>query len=209
MNEILWHRCSIQSPSNFLPFTIWKSVWEQRKTAHSSVKYQKCLSDALITALETVLLCLVSCSHLNHATTVAAGYYREHHHQKMNSATFPSTTWLCSGTGTPVCQLCLCCSLPDHWKEPFLWGIVHGALPQVAANAYFGQASLPKAEASALRIPCSQHVFLRLSGTERIRFNDCITLSLLDLSAWLLICNLLKSYFVLWSLKTVSKFWQF
>jgi len=59
-----------------------------------------------------------------------------------------------------------------------------------------------------MRIPCSQHVSLRLSGTERIHFKDCITLSLLDLSAWLLICNFLKSYYVLWSLKTVSKFCQ-
>ena len=76
---------------------------------------------------------------------------------------------------------------------------------RVAANAYFAQASLPKAETSALRIPCSKYVSLRLSGTKRICFKDCITLSLLDLSAWLLICNLLKSYYVLWSLKTVSQ----
>jgi len=110
------------------------------KTAHSSVKYQKCLSgvlfQALITALETVLLCHVACNHLNHATTAAAGHCRKRHLQKMSSATFPRTTCMhCSGTGTPVCQLCLCNSPPDHWKETFLRGIVHGALPRVAANA--------------------------------------------------------------------------
>src|SRR6218665_1744565 len=46
------------------------------KTAHSSVEYQKSLSNALITALETVglLLCHVSCNLLDYATTAAAGH---------------------------------------------------------------------------------------------------------------------------------------
>ena len=43
------------------------------KTAHSYVKYQMYLSNALLTALETVLLYHVSCNHLNHATTVGHG----------------------------------------------------------------------------------------------------------------------------------------
>src|SRR6218665_1019064 len=55
------------------------------KSAHSSVKYQMCFSNALTTALEAVLLCHFSCNHLNHATTAAAGHCREHHHQKMSS----------------------------------------------------------------------------------------------------------------------------
>ena len=42
-------------------------------------------------------------------------------------------------------------------------------------------------------------------GTERNRFKDCITHSLLDLRARLLICYLLKSYYILRSLKTVSQ----
>src|SRR6218665_773740 len=53
--------------------------------------------------------------------------------------------------------------------------------------------------------PCSRHVSLRLSGTERIRFQGCITHSLLDLIARLLICYLLKSYYVLRSLKLCLK----
>src|SRR6218665_301300 len=85
----------------------WRSLsgsrFENSETAHSSVKYQKTeksLSNTLITALETVLLCHVSCNHLNHATTAASGHCKE---QKMSSATFPRTTWHNSGTGTPVC----------------------------------------------------------------------------------------------------------
>src|SRR6218665_2376946 len=49
------------------------------KIAHSFVKYQMCLSNALglITALETVLLCHVSYNHFNHATTAEAGHCRK------------------------------------------------------------------------------------------------------------------------------------
>src|SRR6218665_2407055 len=97
----------------------------------------------------------------------------------MSSATFPRTTRHCSGTGTTMSLLSLL--ITERWA--ILAGIVHGALPRVTANAYFAQSSLPKAEASALRIPCCQHFSLCLSGTERIRFKDCVTLFLLDLSA--------------------------
>ena len=149
-----WHKCSIQSQSCSLSGSWFEN---SEKTAHSSVKYQMCLSNALITALETtVLLCHVSYNHLNHATTAAVGHCRERHHQKMNSVTFPRTIGHCSGTETPVCQPRFSCSLPEHWKKTFLRGIklassiVHGALSRVTANAYLAQASLQKVEASAL-----------------------------------------------------------
>jgi len=84
------------------------------KTAHSSVKHLSCLSNALITALETVPLCHVSYNHLNHVTFAAGGHCRKRHHQKMSSVTFPRTIGHCSGTRTPVCQPRFCCSPPDH-----------------------------------------------------------------------------------------------
>src|SRR6218665_146352 len=88
---------SSQPPSRCVgSATCWVSRTGQRwpesrfenseKTAHSSVEYQMCLSNALITALETCVMFLVN--NLNHATTAAAGHCRESHHQKMSSVTF-------------------------------------------------------------------------------------------------------------------------
>jgi len=74
-------------------------VENSQKTAHSSVKHQICLPNALITALETVPLCHVSYNHLNHATTAAAGHCRERHHQKMSSVTFSRTIGHCAAQG--------------------------------------------------------------------------------------------------------------
>jgi len=84
------------------------------KTAHSSVKYQMCLSNSLITALESVPWCHVSYNHLNQATIAAGGHCRERHQQKMSSVTFLRTIGHCSGTGTLACQPRFCCSPPDH-----------------------------------------------------------------------------------------------
>ena len=126
MSDFLWtwHRCSIQSHRAIFCCSLSGSWFENRKkTAHVSVKYQLCLSNALITALEIVLLCHVSYNHLNYATTVAVGHCREHHHQKMSSVTFRRTIEHCSGTGTPVCQPRFCCSSSDYWQKTFLRGI--------------------------------------------------------------------------------------
>src|SRR6218665_464697 len=90
------------------------------------------------------------------------------------------------------------------YKKKLTTSIVYCALLKVVANAYLAQASLPKADTSAPHIPCSYHVCLCLPGTVRISLR-LITLYLLNLRARLLICNLLKSCYVLRSFQTVSQ----